>query len=75
MVDQVTSAGVGGSHQLSVYLGFIRIIPLNFVQYGRFTGAKLAADGQPHRALLGRTLLQGMILVYDGRVGTVRLAV
>jgi hypothetical protein len=30
---------------------------------------------QPHRALLGRTLFTEMILVYDGRDGSVRLAI
>lgn len=75
LVDQVTTAGVGGQHQLNVYLGYIRIVPLNLVQYGRFTGAKLQAGGQPHMALIGRTVMKGMVLVYDGRDGTVRLAV
>jgi len=75
LVDQIDTSGVGGVHKLNVYLGYIRIVSLNYLQYGRFTGAKLQAGGQPHRALLGRTLLQGMILVYDGRDGTVRLAV
>jgi hypothetical protein len=34
----------------------------------------MAAGGQFHRALLGRTLLQNMLLVYDGRSGSVKLA-
>jgi len=38
-------------------------------------GVKLKAGNQPHQALLGRTLFQGMLLVYDGRDGSVRLAV
>jgi len=75
LVDQITTAGVHGSSNLNVYLGYIRIPAIGFVQYGRFTGAKLHAGGQPHKALLGRTLLQQMVLVYDGRDGTVRLAV
>ena len=38
-------------------------------------GVKLKAGNQPHQALLGRALFQGMLLVYDGRDGSVRLAV
>lgn len=74
MVDQIDASGVHGQSQLNVYLGYIRIISLDYLQYGKFTGARLNAGGQPHKALLGRTVLQGMILVYDGRDGSVRLA-
>ncbi len=75
VVDQIAAAGVGGQHQFNVYLAYIRVVALGFVQYGRFMGVRLAAGGQPHQVLLGRTLLQTMIFVYDGRDGTARLAV
>jgi len=75
MVDQIETSGVHGQSKLNVYLGYIRIPSLSYVQYGRFTGARLHAGGQPHKALLGRTILQQMILVYDGRDGSVRLSV
>jgi predicted aspartyl protease len=75
LIDRQDGSGIGGTDQFNVYLGHIRIAALRFVQYGRFMGVKLTAGDQPHRALLGRTLLQGMILVYDGRDGSVRLAV
>lgn len=75
LIDQGQCAGVGGTHSLNIYLGYIRIVELGFLQYGRFIGAKLQAGGQPHMALLGRNLLKDMILVYDGRDGTCRLAV
>lgn len=75
LVDQIQTAGVHGQSKLNVYLGYIRVPSLGFVEYGRFTGARLSAGGQPHRALLGRTMLQQMILVYDGRDGSVRLSV
>jgi hypothetical protein len=38
-------------------------------------GVRLRAGNQPHQALIGRTLLAAMVLVYDGRDGSVRLAV
>jgi predicted aspartyl protease len=75
LIDQADCSGVGGAHKLNVYLGHIRIIGLNCVQFGRFIGAKLTDGGQPHHALLGRSVLQSMILVYDGRTGNVSLAV
>jgi hypothetical protein len=75
LVDHQDGSGIGGKEKFDVYLGYIRIAALGFVQYGRFLGVRLQAGQQPHRALLGRTLLQRMILVYDGRDGSCRLAV
>ncbi|HEX3069367.1 MAG TPA: aspartyl protease family protein [Thermoanaerobaculia bacterium] len=75
LIDHQVGSGIGGKETFNVYLGHVRIAALGFIQYGRFMGVKLAAGSQPHQALLGRTLLQGMILVYDGRDGSVRLAV
>jgi len=75
LIDQQEGSGVGGKEKFNVYLGHIRIASLGFIQYGRFMGVKLKAGDQPHQALLGRTVLQGMILVYDGRDGSVRLAI
>jgi len=75
LIDRVDGSGIGGTEKFDVYLGHIRIAALNFLEYGRFLGVKLQAGNQPHRALLGRTLFRSMILVYDGRDGTARLAV
>lgn len=75
LIDHVEGSGIGGTETFDVYLGHIRIAALGFLQYGRFMGVKLKAGQQPHRALLGRTMLQSMILFYDGRDGTCRLAV
>jgi len=75
LVNRVQAAGVGGGHEFNVYLGYIRIVALNYVQYGRFMGVLLQDGGQPHHVLLGRSLLKDMILVYDGRDGTCRLAI
>jgi predicted aspartyl protease len=72
-VDKGNCSGVGGLHELNIYLGHIKIPSLAFVQYGRFLGVKLKTGGQPQSALLGRSILQSMILVYDGRDGKVSL--
>jgi predicted aspartyl protease len=73
LVDRQTCSGVGGEHELNIYLGHIRIPSLGQINWGRFTGARLASGRQPHRALIGRTQLAGMILIYDGRTGAVTL--
>jgi predicted aspartyl protease len=73
LVDQVQVSGVGGATTLNVYLAVIAIPALRSRQYGRFTGAHLAAGGQTHRVLLGRTLLKNSILIYDGHSGSVKL--
>lgn len=73
LIDRRAGSGIGGTETFNVYLGHIRIVDLNFTEYGQFMGVKLTAGGQPHQALLGRSLLKSMILVYDGRDGTVRL--
>ena len=73
--DFQEGSGIGDKERFNLYLGHIRIAALGFIQYGRFMGVKLKAGDQPHQALLGRTVLQGMILVYDGRDDTARLAV
>ena len=75
LIDHQDGSGIGGTERFNIYLGHVRIAALGIIQYGRFMGVKLKAGNQPHQALLGRTLLQGMILVYDGRDGSVRLAI
>jgi hypothetical protein len=75
LIDYQDGCGIGGRETFNVYLGHVRITALGIIQYGRFMGVKLKAGNQPHQALLGRTILQGMLLMYDGRDGSVRLAV
>jgi predicted aspartyl protease len=75
LIDQAKGSGISGSEEFNIYLGYIRIAALGFLQYGRFMGVKLRAGNQPHQALLGRSLFKDMLLVYDGRDGSVRLAI
>jgi predicted aspartyl protease len=75
LIDHQEGSGIGGRETFNVYLGHVRIASLGYIQYGRFMGVKLQAGKQPHRALLGRTLFTELILVYDGRDGSVRLAI
>ncbi len=74
LVDRQTISGVGGKHELNVYLAHIVAPVLGWFQYGLFHGVSLTEGEQPHRALIGRTFLQGMMLIYDGRTGRVQIA-
>jgi predicted aspartyl protease len=74
LIDQGKASGVGGPDVFNMYLGHIRIVALNHIQYGRFLGVKLREGNQPHRAILGRSVLQAMIFSYDGRTGACTLA-
>lgn len=67
-------SGVSGMQKHAVYLASVSIPDLEFLQYGRFAGVDLRDGGQAHQALLGRTFLQNVILIYDGLRGQVTLA-
>jgi predicted aspartyl protease len=73
LIDQQTLSGVSGATIFNVYLAHI-VIPGLVTQFGRFTGVHLQTGGQVHRVLIGRTLLKGTLMVYDGRSGSVKLA-
>jgi len=71
VIDQRPVSGVGGAQQANIYLAQIHIPALNFTIYGAFAGVHLAAGGQPHNALIGRTFLNAFTMIYEGRTGTV----
>jgi predicted aspartyl protease len=73
LVDKINIGGVAGASLHNVFLAVVSIPSANLVQSGRFAGVHLAAGGQIHRVLLGRTFLRNSILVYDGRTGRVTL--
>jgi predicted aspartyl protease len=74
LIDKRKCCGVGGEHELNVYLGHIRIPSLAQLRWGQFIGAKLKIGGQLHQALIGRMQIVDMILIYDGRTGAVSLS-
>ena len=74
IVDRQKCAGANGESTHDVYLAYVHIPTLDYAQYGRFMGVHLLAGGQPHQVLLGRTLLQTMMLIYDGVHGTATIA-
>ena len=75
VIDRQRVSGVGGETEVNVYLAHIHYPALNFTQWGRFSGARLQEGGQPHVALIGRTLLSQALLVYDGQLGNVTIAI
>ena len=74
MVGRQRVAGAGGAAEVNMHLAQIHVPALQFTVYGRFAAVHLAAGGQPHRALIGRTFLRNFLLTYDGRTGSVTLA-
>ena len=73
IVNQRQMAGVHGARMMNMHLGQIHVPALNFTVWGEFAGADLAAGGQPHRAILGRTFLRHFKMIYDGSTGLVTI--
>jgi hypothetical protein len=74
VVDQQSIGGVGGLHNMPVFMGRLEIPSLDFSELGRFTGVDLAGGGQPHGVLIGRSSMARMVMIYDGIRGNVTIA-
>lgn len=74
IIDTVDLSGSDGTKTHPVFLAAISIPSLEFFQYGSFAGVALAEGGQQHRALLGRTFLRSVVMIYDGIRAQVTLA-
>ena len=74
VADRRPVAGVHGIDEVNMHLAQIHIPELQWTVYGQFAGVHLAAGGQPHRALMGRTFLMNFVMTYDGRTGAVALS-
>ena len=73
IVDKQHISGSAGRHEVNVYLAHIHVPSLGITINGRFGGGNLAAGGQRHSALIGRTFLMHFKMTYDGVTGTVEL--
>lgn len=73
IVNQVVIAGVGGIHNVNVHLAHIYIAGLGVTIDGAFAAVNLAAGGQTHLALIGRTFLMHFRMMYDGLTGAVSI--
>lgn len=74
IVDRRFIAGVHGRQEINIHLAQVHVPALAFTVYGAFAGVHLAAGGQPHQALIGRTFLRHYTMIYEGKTGTVRLS-
>lgn len=74
IIDKRLVAGVHGCQEVNMHLAQIRAPSLDSTVYGVFAGVHLTAGGQVHRALMGRTFLQALTMIYEGRTGTVVLS-
>ncbi len=73
IIDRRQVAGAHGSAEVNVHLAQISIPELGVVLSGRFAGVHLFAGGQSHGALIGRTLLRHVKMVYNGVTGSVTI--
>lgn len=74
IVDRRPISGVHGTQVVNVYMAQVHVPSLAFTIYGAFSGVDLAAGGQAHRVLIGRTFLQNFTMLYEGLTGTVKLS-
>lgn len=73
VIDRRPVAGVGGLKEVDMHLAQIHVPSLGFTMYGAFAAVDLAAGGQTHRALIGRTFLSHFTMIYTGASGDVEL--
>lgn len=73
IIDRRPIAGVGGRKEVNMHLAQIFIPSLSFTVYGAFAAVDLAAGGQTHRALIGRTFLNRFTMIYTGTTGDVEI--
>ena len=73
IIDRRSVSGVHGSQEVNMHLAQVHFPKLGFTLFGAFAGVHLAAGGQPHLALIGRTFLRHFRMVYDGLTGDVTL--
>lgn len=74
LVDKRPIAGSNGQHMANVYLAQIHVPTLGCTITGKFAGVDLAAGGQMHKALIGRTFLRNFKMIYEGKTGVVKIS-
>lgn len=74
VIDRRPVAGVHGAQPVSFHLAQVYVPALDFTIFGTFASVDLAAGGQQHMALLGRTFLEYHTMTYDGPNGMVTLS-
>ena len=73
-VDRRDLAGAHGAEKVNMHLAQIHVPSLRLTIYGTFAGVHLKAGGMIHQALIGRTFLRNVTMVYEGLTGTVSIS-
>jgi predicted aspartyl protease len=74
IVDKQHVGGVHGRLEVNMHLAQVHIPSLGFTIWGMFAGVHLAAGGQHHKALLGRTFLRNCSMTFNGTTGKVTIS-
>jgi predicted aspartyl protease len=74
IIDKRPVAGIGGMQPANIHIAQIHVPALSSTIYGAFASVHLAATGQRHRALIGRTFLRNFTMTYQGRTGAVTIS-
>ena len=74
LVNRQTMISLSGQSDVNLYLAHVPIPALSFFQRGVFYGCSINKATWNYRAVLGRTFLRDMTLIYDGPTGSVRIA-
>ena len=73
VVDTIAIFWAGESREHRVYAGNVHVNELNLSVQGRFVGIDFRPGDIPQQVILGRTVLEGTIMIYDGIKGEVTL--
>jgi len=73
VIDKQTLSGVAGPAEHDVVLGTILIAELAVSINGRFVCVNLKGGGSIHEVILGRTFLNGCVMIYDGHAGHITI--
>lgn len=74
IVDKRMTAGVHGAQEVSMHLAQVHVPSMGITITGAFAAVHLAAGGQLHHALIGRTFLRNVTMVYEGTTGSVTIS-
>jgi len=74
LVDRRLFYMLNGKRECNAYLAHIVVPALSLFQHGIFYGLTLDEIERPYLAVIGRTFLRDMVLIYDGPTGSVRIA-
>ena len=74
VIDEMTIWRGRDSQTHPVYMARVRITQLELAQFGAFIGLDFEGAELPHQVLLGRTFLEGAVVIYDGILRHVTVA-